>query len=292
VDIKRVARGTPMFSGAELAALVNEAALIATLNNKEFVEQEDMEEARDKIRWGRAKKKSAIDERDRRLTAYHEAGHAVIQALEKDADPLHKVSIIPRGPAGGATFSLPERDRMVYTKSYLLAMMRVTFGGRIAEQMFFNEISSGAAQDIKQASQIARHMVREWGMGDKVGFVYFGDDEGKAFFDMAGREYSDKTAETIDAEVKRILDTAYEQASRMISDNRDKVEAVAQALLKYETLTGEEVNALLRGESLERTGVADLLESATPDKAVRTARPIEAKAQRPNLGPGPLPQPS
>jgi len=292
VDVKRVARGTPMFSGAELAALVNEAALIATLNNKEFVEQEDLEEARDKIRWGRAKKRSTVDDRDRRLTAYHEAGHAVIQALEKDADPLHKVSIIPRGPAGGVTFSLPERDRLVYSKSYLLAMMRVTFGGRIAEQVFFNEISSGAAQDIKQSTQIARHMVREWGMGDKVGFVYFGDDESKAFFDVGMREYSDKTAEMIDAEVKRILDTAYEHATRTINENRDKVEAVAQALLKYETLSGEEVNALIRGESLQRTGVSDLLDSATPDKLVRSARPVEAKTDvPPRLGPGTLPQP-
>ena len=140
VDIRRCARGTPMFSGAELAAVVNEAALIATMHNKEFVEQDDLEEARDKTRWGRAKKSAVIDERDRKITAYHEAGHALIQALEKDADPLHKVSIIPRGPAGGATFSLPERDRTVYTKGYLLASMRVMFGGRIAEHVFFDDV--------------------------------------------------------------------------------------------------------------------------------------------------------
>ena len=135
VHLRRSARGTPMFSGAELAALVNEAALLATLSNKQYVEQEDLEEARDKIRWGRAKKSAVIDERDRKITAYHEAGHALIQALEKDADPLHKVSIIPRGPAGGATFSLPERDRMVYGKRFLLATMRVMFGGRIGEDV-------------------------------------------------------------------------------------------------------------------------------------------------------------
>jgi cell division protease FtsH len=296
VDVWRVARGTPMFSGAELAALVNEAALIATLNNKEFVEQEDLEEARDKIRWGRAKKKSAVDERDRKLTAYHEAGHAVIQALEKDADPLHKVSIIPRGPMGGATFALPERDRMVYTKNYLEAEMRVLFGGRIAEQIFFNEISSGASQDIKQASKIARHMIRDWGMGENTGFVFLGEEENSAgFFDFGPREYSDKTAEVIDVEVKCLLDTAHAQALRTIQDNRDKVDAVAQALLKYETLTGEEVNALLRGESLERATVSDLLDSARPGRPVPAARPIESKpAPRPakeDLGPGPLPQP-
>lgn len=292
VDIRRCARVTPMFSGAELAALVNEAALIATMGNKEFVDQDDLEEARDKIRWGRAKKSAVVDERDRRITAYHEAGHALIQALEKDADPLHKVSIIPRGPAGGATFSLPERDRMVYTKGYLLATMRVMFGGRIAEHMFFNEISSGAAADIKQATDIARHMVREWGMGETVGFVYYGDaDPSGAMFDLGGREYSDKTAETIDGEIKHILDGAYETARRTIVDNREKVEAIAKALLSLETITGDEVNALIRGESVERSGVSDLL-SGISEPSVGMARPVRVDAKpQAEPGSGPLPQP-
>jgi cell division protease FtsH len=282
-----------MFSGAELAALVNEAALIATLNNKEFVGQDDLEEARDKVRWGRAKKKAVIDERDRKITAYHEAGHALIQALEKEADPLHKVSIIPRGPSLGATFSLPERDRTNYSKGYLLATMRVLFGGRIAEQVFFNEICSGAAQDIKQATEIARRMVRDWGMGETVGFVYYGDDEGRgAMIDLGMREYSDKTAEIIDAEVKRIMDTAYEAALRTLTENRAKAEAVATALLKFETITGEEVNALIRGESLDRTSVSDLLDNSPPGPAVGMARPVPADAApRPDLRSGPLPQP-
>jgi len=296
VDIRRLARGTPMFSGAELEAMVNEAALIATMHAKEYVGQEDLEEARDKIRWGRAKKSAVIDERDRRITAYHEAGHALIQALEKEADPLHKVSIIPRGPSGGATFSLPERDRLVYTKSYLLATMRVALGGRLAEDVFFNEISSGAAADIKQATEIARRMVRDWGMGDTLGFVYYGDEENSTgLFDYTRPVYSDKTAELIDAEVKRILDTAYEQAKRVITGEREKVQAVAEALLRYETLTGDEVNALIRGESLERTSVSDLLDGAKPDRSVGLARPIEAdpaRAQKkPHLGEGRLPQP-
>ncbi len=292
VDIRRCARGTPMFSGAELAAMVNEAALIATMNNKEFVDQDDLEEARDKVRWGRAKKSAVVDERDRRITAYHEAGHALIQALEKDADPLHKVSIIPRGPAGGATFSLPERDRMVYSKGYLMATMRVLFGGRIAEQVFFNEISSGAAADIKQVTDIARHMVREWGMGETVGFVYYGDaDNSGAMFDLGVREYSDKTAETIDGEIKRILDGAYETAHRTILENREKVETIAKALLKLETITGEEVNALIRGESLDRAGVSDLLDGL-PGPAVGVARPVLLDpAPHPETGSGPLPQP-
>ena len=294
VDIRRSARGTPMFSGAELAAIVNEAALIATMSNKNFVEQEDLEEARDKIRWGRAKKSAVVDEQDRKTTAYHEAGHALIQSLEKEADPVHKVSIIPRGPSGGATFSLPERDRMVYAKRYLQAMMRVMFGGRIAEEVFFDEISSGAASDIKQVTEVARRMVCEWGMGDTAGFVYYGDDEARAgMFDLGGRDYSDKTAEMIDVEVKQILDSSHEQAKRIILDNREKVETIAQALLRLETISGEEVNALIRGESLDRPSVTDLLDSVPPSESVGMARPVPAdpKAST-DLGSGALPQPS
>ncbi len=292
-DIKRIARGTPMFSGAELAALVNEAALVATLANKEFVEQEDLEEARDKIRWGRAKKSRTVDERDRRITAYHEAGHALIQAMEKDADPLHKVSIIPRGPAGGVTFALPERDRMVYTKHYLLATMRVMFGGRIAEEVFFDDISSGAASDIRQATELARRMVREWGMAEKAGFLFYGDEGNRGgFFDVGVREYSDKTAEMLDTEMKRLVDTSYADAKRAILENRDRVEIIAQALLKYETITGEEVNALIRGETLERSGVSDLLDRAMPAD-VPVARPVSVDPKpRHGFGSGALPQPS
>ena len=293
VDIRRVARGTPLFSGAELAALVNEAALIATMHNKEFVEQEDLEEARDKVRWGRAKKSAVVDEHDRKLTAYHEAGHAYIQALEKDADPVHKVSIIPRGPAGGATFSLPERDRIVYSKGYLLATMRMTLGGRIAEDIFFNEVSSGAASDIKMATEIARRMVRDWGMGENVGFVYYGDEgDGTRFMDIPRRDYSDKTAEAIDSEVKKILDTAYADSERIIREGRAKLEVIAEALLKYETISGEEVNALIRGESIERASVSDLLDEADADSGVGVARPVQNDGPdpQPDLD-GPLPQP-
>ena len=295
VDIRRIARGTPMFSGAELAALVNESALIATLSNKEYVEQEDLEEARDKVRWGRAKKSASVDERDRKITAYHEAGHALLHALDKDADPLHKVSIIPRGNAGGATFALPERDRMVYTQSYLQATLRVMFGGRIAEEVFFNEISSGAASDIKQATEISRHMIRDWGMGKKLGLVYYGDDDSHTgMIDLGGRDYSDKTAEIIDQEVKRILDEAYAAAKHTITENRDKVEVIAKALLQFETLSGDEVNALLRGESLQRSSVEDLLDTAVAEEPVGLARPVKADPDAEpdtDVSGGALPQP-
>ncbi len=293
VDVRRSARGTPMFSGAELAAIVNEAALIATMRNKEFVEQEDLEEARDKIRWGRAKKSAVVDEQDRKVTAFHEAGHALIQALEKDADPIHKVSIIPRGPAGGATFSLPERDRMVYSKHYLLAMMRVMFGGRIAEKLFFDDISSGAASDIKQVTEVARRMIREWGMGEQAGFVYYGDDEGRGgMLELGTRDYSDNTAEMIDKEIKHVLDAAYKESEGIIRANRGKVETIAESLLKLETISGEEVNALIRGETVERPGVADLLDRAAAEPTVGMARPVPADPEpEADLGGGAMPQP-
>jgi cell division protease FtsH len=294
VDIRRIARGTPMFSGADLAALVNESALIATLTSKDCVEQDDLEEARDKVRWGRAHKSRVVDERDRKITAYHEAGHALVQALEKDADPLHKVSIIPRGPTGGATFSLPERDRLVYTRDYLLATLRVLFGGRIAEQVFFNEISSGASSDIRQATDIARRMVRDWGMGDEVGFVYYGDESSQQrFLDLPSREYSEKTAELLDGEIRGLIKKAYTEAERTIRDNRDPAEAIAQALLKFETITGEEVNAIIRGESIARASVSDLLDQADAEPGrVGMARPVTPEPRpQSDMGGGAVPQP-
>jgi cell division protease FtsH len=182
---------------------------------------------------------------------------------------------------------------MVYTMKYLLATMRTLLGGRVAEQVFFNEVSSGAAADIKHATEIARRMVRDWGMGESIGFVYYGEDDRRpGGFDWPTREYSDKTAEVIDAEVKKILDAAYADASRTIVENREKLEAIAEALLQYETLTGDEVNALFRGESLERTSVSDLLDSAAAEGTIGIARPVEAEPEpKPKLGEGPLPQP-
>ena len=169
INFEKLARGTPMFSGAELEALINEAAISASMQDKDFVEMADFEEARDKVRWGRAKRSRQVDEYDRKMTAYHEAGHALVQAMLEDADPLHKVSIIPRGPMGGATFSLPEKDRLYYSKKYCLALLQVCFGGRVAEEMFCNDVTSGAQSDIKQATMIAREMVTEWGMGEELG---------------------------------------------------------------------------------------------------------------------------
>ena len=258
VDLERVARGTPMFSGAELAALINEAAIIATLSGKEFVELQDLEEARDKIRYGRARRSRRIEEQEREATAYHEAGHTVIQWLLEDADPVHKVTIIPRGQAMGATFSLPEKDRYGYGRKYIEATLRVLCGGRIAEQRHTNDISSGASMDIRMATDFSRAMVLEWGMSDRLGFVKYSPDEQRESL-LAGQEYSDDTARIIDEEIKRLVDHAYAEAQRILDEHWDKVEAVAQALLRHETLNSEDIDTLMKGGQIDRPTVADML---------------------------------
>ena len=249
-----------MFSGADLAALINEAAILATLGNKDHVELHDLEEARDKIRFGRARKSRKIEERERVATAYHEAGHTLVQALLDEADPIHKVTIIPRGQAMGATFSLPERDRYGYGQRYLSATMRVLCGGRIAEERKTGDISSGASMDIQMATNYARHMVLEWGMSERLGFVrYSGQDTQEMF--VPDKDYSPDTARIIDEEVKRIIDEAYEDTRSIIEKHWDTVAAIAEALLKYETLQSDEVTLLMEGKPLDRPTVADLLAS-------------------------------
>ncbi|GMU23525.1 MAG: hypothetical protein AMXMBFR13_36030 [Phycisphaerae bacterium] len=298
VDLHRLARGTPMFSGADLSAIINEAALLATLSNKDFVEMPDLEEARDKVRWGRAKKSRVIDEKEKIATAYHEAGHALVQCLLPDADPLHKVSIIPRGPYGGASFSLPEKDRTVYGRNWIRSMLRILCAGRIAEEVTSNDVNTGASADIRQATDMARKMVTEWGMSEKVGFIYYGDDANRQnmWLDLpGGHEYSQLTAQAIDEEVKRLISEAYADTRRILDENRDKLEAIAQALIKYETLDAAEVLSLIRGESLKRPTLTDLLDAdqaGSPQQPVSPAkaRP-EARPQPPELGPGTLPQP-
>jgi cell division protease FtsH len=261
-NLERLARGTPMFSGADLAAIINEAALAATMANKDHVEMADLEEARDKVRWGRAKKSRVIDRKEKEITAYHEAGHTLVQSMLKDADPLHKVSIIPRGPMGGATFALPEKDRTMFTKKYCMALLQVCFGGRIAEEMFCDDISSGAQSDIQQATRIAKQMILTWGMSDKLGPISYGPDSGlkDMIYIMPGeKEYSEKTGEVIDSEVKKITDQAYKQAKELIESNKDQLDRIAKALLKYETLDAEDVDVILKGGLLDKPTVSDLL---------------------------------
>ena len=292
VDLMRLARGTPMFSGAELAAIINEAALIATMANKDAVDMDDLEEARDKVRWGRAFKSRAIDEKEKTLTAYHEAGHAILMHVLPDSEPLHKVSIIPRGQALGVTFQLPEKDRYSMSRRQAYARLMVSFGGRIAEEMFFDDINSGAAMDIQQATQLARRMICDWGMSDKLGPVRYGRDESQpTLLGEAAREYSDQTAELIDQEVKRVIEEAKAQARKELESRRAAVEAVAQALLKYETLDRDDVDRILRGESIDKPNLTDLLknEAPPPRKPEASARPVPP-ASLPTL-PGAMPQP-
>ena len=294
VDLHRLARGTPMFSGADLAAIINEAALLATMANKDFVDMADLEEARDKVRWGRARRSREVDEKERLATAYHEAGHALAQVLLPDTDPLHKVSIIPRGPYGGATFTLPEKDRMTYGRKWVHANLRVLCAGRIAEELFCQDVNTGASMDIRQATELARKMVIEWGMSDEVGFVYYGEDGRSNFWGIPGaREYSEETARLIDAEIKKILDTAFRDTRQLLTENRDKLHNLAMALLKYETLEADEVKRVIEGESLDRPTISDILDGQTPSERKIPAEVPKAKPiiHPPNLGPGPLPQP-
>jgi cell division protease FtsH len=295
VNLERLARGTPMFSGADLAAIINEAAIVATLANKNYVEQEDLEEARDKIRWGRARRSRAIDEHEKKVTAYHEAGHALLQCVVPEADPLHKVSIIPRGQALGATFQLPEKDRYTLSRRQAMAQLMVLLGGRLAEERFCNDVTSGAASDIKMATHLARTMVCDWGMSEKLGPVRYSPDETRPWFlDPHGKEYSERTGQIIDEEIRTTIDQARQQAEALVDKYHDKVEAVAEALLKYETLDGEEVLRIIAGRQLDKPTVGDLLAAergrreAKPASAPPEARPADVPGSQ--LG-GPLPQP-
>jgi len=263
VDMHRLARGTPMFSGADLEAIVNEAAIGAALAGKDFVEQEDLEEARDKVRWGRARRGRVIDEQEKSISAYHEAGHALVQVLIPDADPLHKVSIIPRGSMGGATFSLPEKDRYLYTRTYCLAQLRVCLGGRVAEELIFGDISSGAASDIVHVTELARTMVIDWGMSDRLGLISYNESHRRPqMMDFGSKDYSDKTAETIDEEIKRIVDEAHDATRTLLEAHRHQMTQIAEALLKYETLEAEEVKQIVDGQPLEKKNtVNDLIDA-------------------------------
>jgi len=278
VDLERIARGTPMFSGAELAAIINEAAIIATLMDKDFIEHEDLEEARDKVKFGRQSKSRKVEEDERVATAYHEAGHAVLQVLLEDADPLHKVTIIPRGETGGASMTLPIKDRYTYGAKWLGAMLRVACGGRIGEEIKTGDISSGASADIAQVTRIARTMVLEWGMSEKLGFVRYTGAEGQEQM-FPEREFSDETAAVIDDEVRRISDEAFADAKKTLMEHWEQVIAVAEALLKHETLTAAEVETLMKGEKLSKPTISDLLAAEMKKHTPEPTPPAKPKPE-------------
>ncbi|MFH0965265.1 MAG: ATP-dependent zinc metalloprotease FtsH [Planctomycetota bacterium] len=252
IDLSVLARGTPMFSGADLEAIINESAIVAVMKDKDAIEMEDLEEARDKIAWGRQKRSRVMAEEDKLVAAFHEAGHTLVTKLIPEAEPLHKVTIIPRGMAVGSTMSLPERDRYQYPRSRMLAQVAVLFAGRTAEEIFCNDISSGSANDIKRATDIVRSMVREWGMSDVIGPVNYADSEEKLFGGevLLAHEYSEATAIEIDKEVRTIVKTCLDRARTLISEHKDACRRIAEALLKYEVLSAEDVDALIAGKEL------------------------------------------
>jgi cell division protease FtsH len=249
VDLSVIARGTPGYSGAELANLLNEAALLAARTGKKAVEQRELEEARDKVRWGRERRSLAMTDEEKKYTAWHEAGHALVNVVLKHTHPLHKVTIIPRGQALGATMYLPKDDVLSRRRKEMLDTIAVTMAGRIAEQIVSDDISTGAAGDIQQATSMAKAMVMHYGMSDKLGMVLYGEANEYVFLGrdmMRSKEYSEVTAEQIDAEIKRIIDEGYNSAKTIIETYRDKLELIANALLEYETLDGVQVDEIVR----------------------------------------------
>ena len=287
VDLSLTARGTPGFSGAELANLLNEAALLAARQNKKAVGLKELEEARDKVRWGRERRSLAMTDEEKKFTAWHEAGHALLNVLCEHAHPLHKVTIIPRGQALGATMNLPREDVLSHRRKQLLDQLCIIMGGRIAEEIVSGDISSGAAMDIQQATHIARAMVCQFGMSLRLGMIQFGSDE-EVFLGremMRRKDYSDDTAREIDHEVKQLIDGAYQRALDLITQHRDRLEMIANGLLEYETLDGKQV------EQIARTGRFDPPEApkdVDPPRGAQAATtlPEVIKPTPPKIGPG------
>jgi cell division protease FtsH len=249
VDLAVVARGTPGYSGAELANVINEAALLAARRGLKGITLAELEEARDKVRWGKERRSMALSEKEKTNTAYHEAGHALLLELLPHTEPLHKVTIIPRGPSLGSTMWLPEEDKYTNRKNELLASLAVKMGGRVAEEIVFGDVTTGAAGDIKMATAMARKMVCEWGMSEKLGMVEYGEHEDYVFLGREltrNRDYSEATAEEIDREVRRLLDDAYQTAKQTLIANRDHLDAIAKTLLEYETLDGLQIKELIK----------------------------------------------
>lgn len=251
-DVKAeiLARGTPGFSGADLANLVNEAALFAARSNKRFVEMDDFERAKDKIMMGTERRSMVMPEEERRNTAYHESGHAVVAKLLPKTDPVHKVTIIPRGRALGLTMQLPAEDRYSMDRNRILDTLAVLFGGRIAEELFMNQMTTGASNDFERATAMARRMVTQWGMSDALGTMVYSEDETEAFSGRpfnSTRNISEATLQKVDAEIRRIIDQQYNLARHLIETNRDKIEAMAAALLEWETIDADQINDIMAG---------------------------------------------
>jgi cell division protease FtsH len=245
-----LARGTPGFSGADLANLVNEAALFAARSSKRLVDMDDFERAKDKIMMGAERKSMVMPEHERRNTAYHESGHALVARLLPRTDPVHKVTIIPRGRALGVTMQLPQEDRYSMDREQILQNISVLFGGRIAEEVFMKQMTTGASNDFERATEMARRMVTQWGMSDQLGPMVYGENEGEVFLGRSittHKNVSEATMQSVDREIRRIIDEQYKLARKLIEDNREKVEAMAKALLEWETIDADQVNDIMEG---------------------------------------------
>jgi cell division protease FtsH len=285
VDLAVTARGTPGYSGAELANVINEAALMAARRGAKAIAHSDLEEARDKVRWGKERRSLAMSDKEKENTAYHEAGHAILGCLLSHVDPLHKVTIIPRGPSLGSTMYLPVEDKYTHRKNELLDRLVMIMGGRVAEELVFGDVTNGARGDIGQATNIARKMVCEWGMSEKLGMVDYSEGEEHVFLarDISrARNFSEVTAQEIDSEVRRLCDEAYSRATQLISANRDKLEMIAKALLEFETLDGDQVKDIVK------TGGMSNPPARPASKTKETPAPQETPSADPQLDLGGL----
>ena len=248
VDVKVLARGTPGFSGAQLANLVNEAALFAARRNKNTVDMHDFEDAKDKIYMGPERKSMILREEERRATAYHESGHAIVAEALPGTDPVHKVTIMPRGWALGVTWQLPEQDQISHYKDKMLKEISILFGGRIAEEIFINQQSTGASNDFERATKMARAMVTKYGMSDRLGVMVYEDDNTQGFFGNVGsRTISEATQQQVDEEVRRILDEQYKVAWDILENNKDKAHTMVKALMEWETIDRDQVLDIMEG---------------------------------------------
>jgi cell division protease FtsH len=293
VDPMVIARGTPGFSGADLSNIVNEAALIAARKNKRVVGMLEFEEAKDKVMMGPERRSMVMTDQEREATAYHEAGHAIVALAMPDGDPLHKVTIIPRGRALGVTFTLPERDRLSYSKKYCEANIAKAFGGRIAEQLIYGEehLNTGAGQDIKMATDLARRMVTEWGMSEKLGPLRYAENQDEVFLGYQigqRKQMSDDTARIIDEEVRRIVETGEIKARSILTERRADLEKLARALLEHETLSGEESQAVIRGETIVRPS-GDEPKAPSGGAGAPKPRRSSVPSSRPKTDPAPEP---
>jgi cell division protease FtsH len=292
VDVKVVARGTPGFSGADLANLVNEAALMAARKNRRMVTHHDFEEAKDKVMMGAERKSMVMTEEEKRMTAYHEGGHALVTLNVPATDPLHKVTIIPRGRALGLTMQLPERDKLSMSYEQMTSRIAILYGGRVAEELIFGKekVTSGASNDISQATKLARAMVTKWGYSDALGIVEYGENQEEVFLGHSvarNQNVSEETAKIIDAEIKRLTQAGYAEAKRIITEKIEDLHTVARALLEYETLTGDEVIAVLKGIP-PRRDEPELKAPAGPKSSVPLApRPVPAIPIPPGAAPEP-----